>query len=223
TVETTAPTVTSSTSRVWDAIASGATTTLTVGKDTIAVDSVAFTAAADLKSAGLTVGVLDKNPASEAPADAAYQYLEIKSSNIGTAAVKDIQIAFKVPISWVDGQSAKKEDITLYRYTDGAWTALPTTYASSDGTYYYYTATTPGFSYFAIGTKKGEATPAPEETPSTPEQPTAEKPGAASTASTGTQEDSAKKSSVGIWIIVAAVALIIVVALAILRQKRQNV
>ncbi|HIH91467.1 TPA: PGF-pre-PGF domain-containing protein [Candidatus Woesearchaeota archaeon] len=223
TVETTAPTVTSSTSRVWDAIASGATTTLTVGKDTIAVDSVAFTAAADLKSAGLTVGVLDKNPASEAPADAAYQYLEIKSSNIGTAAVKDIQIAFKVPISWVDGQSAKKEDITLYRYTDGAWTALPTTYASSDGTYYYYTATTPGFSYFAIGTKKGEATPAPGETPSTPEQPTAEKPGAASTASTGTQEDSAKKSSVGIWIIVAAVALIIVVALAILRQKRQNV
>ena len=223
TVETTAPTVTSSTSRVWDAIASGATTTLTVGKDTIAVDSVAFTAAADLKSAGLTIGVLDKNPASEAPADAAYQYLEIKSSNIGTTAVKDIQIAFKVPISWVDGQNAKKEDITLYRYTDGAWTALPTTYASSDGTYYYYTATTPGFSYFAIGTKKGEATPAPGETPSTPEQPTAEKPGAASTASTGTQEESAKKSSVGIWIIVAAVALIIVVALAILRQKRQNV
>jgi hypothetical protein len=42
----------------------------------------------------------------------------------------------------------------LKRFVDNKWVDLPTKNIGSDGVFVYYEAVTPGFSYFAIGTKE---------------------------------------------------------------------
>ncbi len=58
-------------------------------------------------------------------------------------------IEFKVEKSWLTDNNIDPDTVKLLRYTT-TWTELPTTYVSEDATYRYYTATTPGFSTFAV-------------------------------------------------------------------------
>jgi len=181
--------VTSSAARQWDTIPTGTTTTFSIAKDAIAVTSIVFMTSEDLKSASLTVKVLNESPASGAAGDAAYQYLEITSSNMPKSAVGSFQITFSVPASWLSAQNAGKDTVTLYRHINSEWTPLQTSLAGTGVSDYQYQATTPGFSYFAIGAKKQEgaaanATQAQEQPPTgqpgvqAKEQPPAEQPAA---------------------------------------------
>jgi len=52
--------------------------------------------------------------------------------------------------AWVTEQGVSKDTVTLYRYSEGAWNPLPTTFSREDKVYFYFTAETPGFSPFAI-------------------------------------------------------------------------
>lgn len=54
-------------------------------------------------------------------------------------------------------------NVILYRYTN-SWTKLETKMTSQDSQNYYFEATTPGFSYFAIGAEK-ETTTTPTTSP----------------------------------------------------------
>lgn len=179
--------VTSSAARQWDIIPAGTTTTFSIAKDAIAVTSIAFTATEELKSASLAVKALNESPASGAAGDVVYQYLEISSSNMPKSAVGSFDIAFSVPASWLSGQNADKGTVTLYRHINSEWSPLQTSLSGTGVSDYRYKATTPGFSYFAIGAKKQEgaaanATQAQEQPPmeqtgaQTTEQPPAGQP-----------------------------------------------
>lgn len=69
---------------------------------------------------------------------------------------------FKVPLSWIAEKNIDKESIAMSRHTGGKWNALTTTKESEDSSYVYYSADTPGFSYFGIsGTATKTIAPPP--------------------------------------------------------------
>jgi len=92
---------------------------------------------------------------------AIYRYLEIIKENITDNDISSVTITFKVEKSWIEGENIDENTITLKRYNpeNGGWISLPTAKVSEDATYVYFSATSPGLSYFAVS---GTAmTPAP--------------------------------------------------------------
>lgn len=83
-----------------------------------------------------------------------FQYLSIYHENINDSQIKNATIKFKVYKSWLSSQHVSESDIILKRFVDNKWVDLPTVNIGSDGVFVYYEAVTPGFSYFAIGTKE---------------------------------------------------------------------
>jgi PGF-pre-PGF domain-containing protein len=81
---------------------------------------------------------------------AVYKYLTIEKSNIDNEDISEVKIKFKVEKSWITANSINPDTITLKRLVSNSWTDLTTTKLSEDSTYYYYEATSTGFSVFAI-------------------------------------------------------------------------
>ncbi|MDD1689150.1 MAG: PGF-pre-PGF domain-containing protein [Methanoregula sp.] len=77
-------------------------------------------------------------------------YLSVTPVDVEEAGISKGTITFVVNADWLEGHNLKISDVALMRYHDGTWTSLPTTYDGRTGTGYYFTATTPGFSYFAV-------------------------------------------------------------------------
>jgi PGF-pre-PGF domain-containing protein len=105
---------------------------------------------------------------SEPPADEVYKYLNIWVGSSGFATLENSENAaanFKVEKSWIQDKNIDKSSITLNRFNDTKWDALPTNLTSEDDKYLYFTAETPGFSSFAI-TGKITANEAVNTTPS---------------------------------------------------------
>jgi len=75
--------------------------------------------------------------------------------------VKDVEIEFKVPKSWLDAKKYDKEKIALIRYYDG-WSTLDTALIDEDNNYIYYRAQSPGFSIFAVKVLEIVEHPAPD-------------------------------------------------------------
>jgi PGF-pre-PGF domain-containing protein len=59
-------------------------------------------------------------------------------------------ITFAIDAGWLEKYHLGPEDIVLMHNVDGAWVELETTYDYASGGVYYFSAKTPGFSYFAI-------------------------------------------------------------------------
>jgi PGF-pre-PGF domain-containing protein len=129
------------------------------------VDSVAFTAAADLTDVQMTVEKLvDKpeeiidNPVLEftTVSEKAYVYLyldlNLTSGNetLGEGEIESITISFKVDKEWLDGYNISYENVILLRYYLGQWIPLNTTITSENDTYVFYEAITTGTSTFVI-------------------------------------------------------------------------
>jgi PGF-pre-PGF domain-containing protein len=82
-----------------------------------------------------------------------FKAIEIDITNLNSSAIAYANITFQVDKNWLNNNSLDKNKVQLERYTT-SWTPLATTLDSEDDNYYYFTATTPGFSYFAITTEK---------------------------------------------------------------------
>ncbi|WP_048068316.1 PKD domain-containing protein [Methanoregula boonei] len=103
-------------------------------------------------------------------------YILINLVGVNPDAVDHGVITFSVIEEWLGNHQVNPANIVLMREHNNQWTALPTTFDHQDGDYYYFDATTPGFSYFAVvaqspGTTPGatvKSTPAPAITPITP-------------------------------------------------------
>jgi PGF-pre-PGF domain-containing protein len=92
-----------------------------------------------------------------------YQVMQITLFGANEDAIGSAEISFSLPLAWLEASGIAPEDAKLYRWHEGAWQTLPTTYLGSADGYANYTAVTPGFSYFAVG---GTPTPGPTPTPS---------------------------------------------------------
>jgi PGF-pre-PGF domain-containing protein len=80
-----------------------------------------------------------------------YTYFEINATNLPDSKLDVGTVKFSVPISWINGNNINISDISLYRYTGGAWQKLKTVKTDETASEASFSAETPGFSYFAIG------------------------------------------------------------------------
>ncbi len=149
----TASNVAASAARQWDALEAGATGTLAVNNEKIAVTGVIVDVKNSVTRPSITVESLNSNPYSKTAAAKVFQYLEIKKSNIADSDASKITINFRVSKSWLTTNGIAESDILLWRYKSGEWSMLETKLTSSDGSFAHYQAITPGFSTFAIGNR----------------------------------------------------------------------
>ena len=91
---------------------------------------------------------------SEPPSDEVYKFINIWVGTSGYATPNNIENAivnFKIEKSWLQDKNIDKSSITLNRYNDTKWDALPTNLLGEDDKYLYLTAETLGLSSpFAI-------------------------------------------------------------------------
>jgi len=81
-----------------------------------------------------------------------YNYFEISKENFENSQVDSAKVSFKVEKSWLIDNQISSEGVVLFRYNSG-WNELTTAFDREDELNYYYSASTPGFSMFAIGSK----------------------------------------------------------------------
>jgi PGF-pre-PGF domain-containing protein len=89
-----------------------------------------------------------------------YHYIQIDKTNFTDTDLSKVYIKFAVNKTWLTDSEVDKTNISLYRWTNNKWNELTTTFLSNDSSEAFYQAESPGFSYFLIGTKGGEVTPA---------------------------------------------------------------
>lgn len=155
-----------SASQMWATVLSGALTSMSIDNTNIAFTKLQFISSSTLNNAEIKVTALTSQPEdiTSVPEDTLYQYLTVETENMPSDKLSSMMIYFRVRKSWVNSNNIDYKTIKLSRYKDDTWNKLITTYQSVDDTYYKFSASTPGFSYFAVtGIKKEEVTPeAPE-------------------------------------------------------------
>lgn len=80
-------------------------------------------------------------------------YYRIESPHLESSEVGSALIEFSVNEKIFSSLGLKPEDIVLLHWDGTRWAELPTAFDYSTGGRAYYSATTPGFSYFAISTR----------------------------------------------------------------------
>src|SRR3989338_1534378 len=231
---------------------SNATTNATVTKESQSFSSVGGTPLT-LKFTKITNGVTEielttlfnKNSVQMSVADgtkpsagdpvstgAVYKYIEITKINAVDSDFSLIKIRFKVPKTWITTNNIDSLKVSLYRYSSG-WDKLVTTRTSSDSTYYYYEAISPGFSTFSIAGEAAPSVPANATTPTPTPTGTPETGNATETPSTGTSSGTVNAPSVptgstdanvmvGVVVLVLAVLFGIVYHFFLTKPKKYN-
>ena len=116
---------------------------------------------------------------SSLPEGVIYKNLNIWVGSKGVSNSSNMEnaiVGFKVNKTWVETENINVSTITLHRYSNDSWNALPTYSAGENGTYLLFEAETPAFSPFVItGFKEPEVvqtqvaqTPVTEETEAIP-------------------------------------------------------
>ncbi|MGI5991594.1 MAG: NosD domain-containing protein [Methanosarcina sp.] len=109
--------------------------------------------AEQLKAKSTLVSELNSSEKSSENSSEIYRYFNLWVGNAGFATSKNIEnpvICFKVEKSWLQDKNLDKASIKLNRYNDKKWSQLPVKQLKEDSEYLYFTAETPGFSFFAI-------------------------------------------------------------------------
>jgi hypothetical protein len=102
----------------------------------------------DAAAPGLLITVSDQTQRPDgipAPDEDVWEYLSFTLYRADPSAIGDAVITFGVPAETLGGRMP-----VLWHFTGDPWVALPTSPAGTDGTNRLFTATTPGFSWFAV-------------------------------------------------------------------------
>ena len=78
--------------------------------------------------------------------------VSIEPVAMNPSAISSGTITFSVTDDWLRANGLTPAHIVLMRLENGIWSELPTTYTERSGNAHYFTAATPGFSYFSIST-----------------------------------------------------------------------
>jgi PGF-pre-PGF domain-containing protein len=204
--------------KVWSKIEPGTAATMSIAKSGIDVSSIELVVKEAVSSVSITVTKLSAAPSSvkSSVSGNAYQYLEIKGSNLDDDNVESAKIRFSVPKTWIDSNGIDKGKVVLNRYADDNWNALATTLLSEDDDSVNYEATVPGFSVFAI-TGEAVSTQQPEEPqqPEQPEQP--EEPGEPQQPAAQPDETPAAPAQDYTLLIIVAIILVVVMLAVVAR------
>jgi PGF-pre-PGF domain-containing protein len=101
---------------------------------------------------------LPKSTENGLPLGVSYQIFGINITKINNTGIMNVIIEFKINKTWIAEQNATSKNITLYRMKNNEtqWNLLNTTFLNEDDKYYYFNASTPGFSSFVIFLNKNE-------------------------------------------------------------------
>ena len=187
----------------------------------IGFTGVEFNAKKKLYTSNMKVIKLAQLPSSVDSYDKpTYKYIEVRTGNLGESDIENARISFKVTKAWLSENNLESSQIALFRYVIGQWVKLETTLGEDDGEYVHYTASTPGFSYFAIAASEEPAASAPVETPvETPTETIPPEPTAAEKVA-----ELAKSTGSKIFLVILALAIIaaLVYFLVIRKNKRHK-
>ncbi len=87
-----------------------------------------------------------------------YQYFTVQGNVTSTGKNVDANIVratynFTVPVGWVNGNTTEPDQITIFKYYAGqGWVPLTTNYHGTNGTAYFYNATSSSFSTYVVAT-----------------------------------------------------------------------
>jgi PGF-pre-PGF domain-containing protein len=135
--------------------------TLVIGREDSLVRAVELTLSEAVDEAAVRVTPLDELPQSiKQDLPRVYSYFEISTSGFYSSMIKNAVVNIAVEKSWIDEQGAMPEDIVVTRFSMGRWTDMETDLVSEDRKFYFFDATLPGFSVFAVRIR--EPIPEPE-------------------------------------------------------------
>lgn len=80
-----------------------------------------------------------------------YKYLGIDVSGIPENVVEGVTLSFAVERSWLTGNTIDEASVRMYRLSEAGWGVLPTSKTGENTTHVFYSAESPGFSFFGIG------------------------------------------------------------------------
>ncbi|HOI14477.1 MAG TPA: PGF-pre-PGF domain-containing protein, partial [Methanoculleus sp.] len=141
---------------------SGETVTLTM--DATAISAVTLTTNTGIKDVMVTVAKGSLPRDAEPPAGTVYQYVQATLYKATEADLAAVQLRFAVPAAWLTAQGCTAEQVTLFRYADGAWQAVPVEALGEENGNAVFSAASNGFGLFAIAVTEqvpgtaGEAT-----------------------------------------------------------------
>ena len=127
----------------------------------IAINGILFVPDGDIAELEGIVQDIRTGDIQEVPGRLVAGYERIELIGINPQLVRNVSILFQVADIWLVKEKAAYSDIVLMRYHDNAWEDLPTQFDHQSGGSYYFTALTPGFSYFAVTVKSNESISAP--------------------------------------------------------------
>jgi len=142
---------TQQTTQIIDEIPVGGTETWENTQEDSKIEQISLTAANKLEKVQLSVTTQGSKPSTvtESPTQTVYLYLVIETNKTASD-ISEAAIGFKIDQAWFTQNSIDKDTVKLLRYVDDTWTELATTKSNEDNDYVYYSATTTGFSVFAI-------------------------------------------------------------------------
>jgi len=147
---------------------------VTLAMDATAVSAVTLTANAEVRDLMMTVAKGSLPQAAEPPAGTVYQYVQATLYKATEADLAAVQLRFAVPSKWLSENDCTAEQVTLFRYADGAWQAVPVEALGEENGNPVFSAAANGFGLFAIAATEEVPGPTGEATgePTTTETPT---------------------------------------------------
>ncbi len=131
------------------ALQPGENTTISFDSAQTNIESIQLTAATTIGSASISVYCSTEPPqGAETPQGTIYVYISINLSE--SELISEATITFSIENSWLTENGFDKNDVVLVHYHNGEWVELETELLIEYETQTFYTATTDGFSTFAI-------------------------------------------------------------------------
>ncbi|MEM4268300.1 MAG: NosD domain-containing protein [Candidatus Woesearchaeota archaeon] len=114
------------------------------------VTNIRITVDEEYSNAGFAIRkITDTSSVKKPDTGIAYQYFEITRDKVAADKLIKAEIKFRVAKSWSDTNRIDLNKVYLMRYTN-TWEKQDTNFLSSDASYSYFEATSPGFSVFSI-------------------------------------------------------------------------